>query len=114
MTRVKRGYVAKRRRKSILASTAGACRAYSRLFRPANQQAMKAMVCSHEDRKIRKRDYRSLWIARINAAARQVHLTYSRLIYQLHSADVILNRKMLAQVVVLDQTPFLNLLNTGV
>nr|YP_009258359.1 ribosomal protein L20 [Spirogyra maxima]ANI25310.1 ribosomal protein L20 [Spirogyra maxima] len=106
MTRVKRGYVAKRRRNNILKFTAGSRRAHSRLIRPAIQQRIKALACSHRDRGKRKRNFRKLWIIRMNAASRQHDLNYSQLIHQLYKEKALLNRKILAQLAILDDTIF--------
>lgn len=106
MTRVKRGYVARKRRNGILNITAGSKRAHSRLFRPAQQQAMKSLAYSHRDRNRRKRDFRHLWISRMNAVARQNGTSYSQLVHKLHKTNTILNRKMLAQIAVLDRSTF--------
>ena len=111
MTRVKRGYVARRHRNHILSITAGSQRARSRLFRTANQQAMKSMVSSHRDRGRRKRDLRRLWITRMNAAARKEGLVYSQLIHELYLANVQLNRKTLAQMAVLDHPSFVTVVS---
>ncbi len=102
MTRVKRGNVARKRRKKILKLAKGFRGSHSKLFRTANQQVMKALRNAYRDRKKRKRDFRRLWITRINAAARQNGLSYSQLIGQLKKANIQLNRKMLAQLAVLD------------
>jgi large subunit ribosomal protein L20 len=112
MTRVKRGYVARKRRTRILECAAGFRRAHSRLFRPAKQQVMKALVSSKRDRGRRKRDFRKLWITRINAAVRQQGLSYSRLINQLYKSKISINRKMIAQIAVLDKDGFNGLLNS--
>jgi len=106
MTRVKRGYVAKKRRNNILKFTAGFKRAHSRLIRPAMQQRMKALACSYKDRKKSKRDFRKLWIIRMNAALRQHNLNYSQFIYKSNKTKFLLNRKMLAQVAILDEAFF--------
>jgi large subunit ribosomal protein L20 len=79
MVRVKRGNVARNRRKKILKFAKGFKGAHSRLFRTANQQVMKALVYAYVGRKRRKRDLRRLWVCRVNAAARTQGLTYSRL-----------------------------------
>ncbi|TAF05361.1 MAG: 50S ribosomal protein L20, partial [Nostocales cyanobacterium] len=76
------------------------------LFRTANQQVMKALRSAYRDRKKKKRDFRRLWITRINAASRQQGLSYSQLIGNLKKANVELNRKMLAQLAVLDPDSF--------
>ncbi|MGF1459447.1 MAG: 50S ribosomal protein L20 [Leptolyngbyaceae cyanobacterium] len=106
MARVKRGNVARKRRKKVLKLAKGFRGSHSKLFRTANQQVMKALRYAYRDRRRRKRDFRRLWIARINAAARQQGLSYSRLIGQLKKADIEINRKMLAQMAVLDPAGF--------
>ncbi|MBP5971456.1 MAG: 50S ribosomal protein L20 [Brasilonema octagenarum HA4186-MV1] len=106
MTRVKRGNVARKRRKKILKLAKGFRGSHSTLFRTANQRVMKALRNAYVDRKKRKRDFRRLWITRINAAARQHGLSYSQLIGNLKKADVQLNRKMLAQLAILDPASF--------
>jgi large subunit ribosomal protein L20 len=111
MTRVKRGYVARRRRNNILKFTAGSQGAHSILIRPAIQQHIKALACSHRDRGKRKRDFRKLWIIRMNAASRQHGLTYSQLIHKLYKKKALLNRKMLAQLGILDEKVFSLILN---
>ncbi|MEO1295262.1 MAG: 50S ribosomal protein L20 [Cyanobacteria bacterium J06636_16] len=106
MARVKRGNVARKRRKKILKLAKGFRGSHSKLFRTANQQVMKALRYAYRDRRRRKRDFRRLWITRINAAARLHGLSYSRLIGQLKKADIEINRKMLAQMAVLDPEGF--------
>ncbi len=106
MTRVKRGNVARKRRKKILKLAKGFRGSHSKLFRTANQQVMKALRNAYRDRRRRKRDFRRLRIARINAAARQHGMSYSQLIGNLKKADVQLNRKMLAELAILDPASF--------
>ena len=106
MARVKRGVVAHRRHKKILKQAKGYYGARSRVFRVAFQAVTKAGQYAYRDRRQKKRVFRQLWIARINAAARLNGLSYSRLIGGLKKADVQLNRKMLAQLAVLDPTSF--------
>jgi large subunit ribosomal protein L20 len=106
MTRVKRGNVARKRRKKILKLAKGFRGSHSTLFRTANQQVMKALRSAYRDRKNRKRDFRRLWITRINAAARLHGLSYSQLIGNLKKANIELNRKMLAQMAILDSAAF--------
>ncbi|NJL00632.1 MAG: 50S ribosomal protein L20 [Spirulinaceae cyanobacterium SM2_1_0] len=106
MARVKRGNVARKRRKKILKLAKGFRGSHSRLFRTANQQVMKALRHAYRDRRRRKRDFRRLWIVRINAAARQQGLSYSQLIGKLNQADIQINRKMLAQLAVADPAAF--------
>ncbi|MEM1238426.1 MAG: 50S ribosomal protein L20 [Cyanobacteria bacterium P01_H01_bin.26] len=106
MARVKRGNVARKRRKKILKLAKGYRGSHSKLFRTANQQVMKALRYAYRDRRNRKRDFRRLWITRINAAARLNGTTYSRLIGDLKTANIEINRKMLAQMAVLDPGTF--------
>ncbi len=106
MARVKRGNVARKRRKKILKLAKGFRGSHSKLFRTANQQVMKALRYAYRDRRNRKRDFRRLWITRINAASRMHGLSYSKLISQLKQADIDLNRKVLAQMAVLDPAGF--------
>lgn len=106
MARVKRGNVARKRRKKILQLAKGYKGAHSRLFRIANQQVMKALRYSYVGRKQKKRVFRKLWITRINAASRLNGLSYSRLIYNFKKSNIGLNRKMLSQIAVLDIPTF--------
>ncbi len=106
MTRVKRGNVARKRRKKILKLAKGFRGSHSTIFRTANQQVMKALRNAYRDRRKRKRDFRRLWITRINAAARMHGLSYSKLIGNLKKVDIEINRKMLAQLAVLDPDGF--------
>lgn len=104
--RVKRGNVARKRRKKVLKLAKGFRGSHSRLFKIANQQVMKALRNAYRDRRKRKRDFRRLWIARINAAARQNGVSYSKLMGQMKKADVQINRKMLAQLAATDPSAF--------
>ncbi|WP_198806922.1 50S ribosomal protein L20 [Leptolyngbya sp. BL0902] len=106
MARVKRGNVARKRRNKILKLAKGFRGSHSKLFRTANQQVMKALRYAYRDRRNRKRDFRRLWITRINAAARLHDISYSQLMGQLKKANVEINRKMLAQMAVLDPDGF--------
>ena len=106
--RVKRGNVARKRRNKILRLARGFRGGNGTLFRTANQRVMKALCNAYRDRRRRKRDFRRLWIARINAAARLNGVSYSRLMGGLKKADVRLNRKMLAQLAVVDPGSFTN------
>jgi large subunit ribosomal protein L20 len=106
MSRVKRGNVARKRRKKILKLAKGFRGSHSKLFRTANQQVMKALRNAYRDRRKRKRDFRRLWITRINAAARMNGLSYSKLTHQLKQAEIGLNRKMLAQLAMVDPQAF--------
>ena len=113
MVRVKRGNVARKRRKKILQLAKGYRGAHSRLFRVANQQVMKALRYSYVGRKQKKRMFRRIWITRINAASRVKGLSYSRLIHNFKKSNIELNRKMLAQIAVLDSTTFNELINVS-
>ena len=104
--RVKRGPQAHRRHKKILKITKGQRGTKHRLFRRANEAMLKSLWYSYRDRRNRKRDLRRLWIARINAAARQNGTTYSRLIHGLKQSEIALNRKILADMAVRDPQAF--------
>lgn len=106
MARVKRGVTARARHKKILKQAKGYYGARSRVFRVAKQAVIKAGQYAYRDRKVRKRDFRALWIQRINAAAREHGLSYSRLINGLSRAGVALDRKMLADLAVHDKPAF--------
>ncbi|MCY7324389.1 MAG: 50S ribosomal protein L20 [Phormidesmis sp. CAN_BIN36] len=110
MTRVKRGNVARKRRKKILKLAKGFRGSHSTIFRTANQQVMKALRNAYRDRRKRKRDFRRLWITRINAAARMHGLSYSKLIGNLKKVNIEINRKMLAQLAILDPDGFTKVL----
>lgn len=106
MTRTKGGIVTRRRHKKVLRLTRGMYGSRHRLFRRANEAMLKSLWYAYRDRRVRKRDLRRLWIARINAAARLNGTTYSRLVHGLKQADVRLNRKMLAELAVRDLQAF--------
>lgn len=106
MPRVKRGVTARARHKKIIKLAKGYFGAKSKLFRTANQAVMKSLSYAYRDRRLRKRDYRKLWIARINAAARMNGMSYSRMINGLKRAGVDINRKMLAELAVNDAESF--------
>ena len=106
MTRVKRGNVARKRRKEILQLAEGFRGSSSRIFRTAQQQTMKALRSAYRDRQQRKREYTSLWISRLNAAARSNGISYSNLRHELKKSGILLNRKVLSQVALRDQEAF--------
>ncbi len=106
MTRVKGGTVTRRRHKKIVKSASGYYGTRSRLFRRANEAKLKSLTYAYRDRRNRKRDFRRLWITRINAAARQNGTTYSRLMLAMRSADIQINRKMLSDLAVRDPKAF--------
>lgn len=111
--RVKGGPRLRRRHKKVLQATKGQRGARHRLFRTANQAMMKAGVYQYRDRRNRKRDFRRLWIARINAASRLHGVPYSRFIYGLKAAGVEVDRKMLAEMAVNDANAFSELINVA-
>ncbi len=104
--RVKGGTVTRRRHKKIIKMTKGQWGTRSTLFRRANEAMMKSYWYAYRDRRQRRRDYRRLWIARINAASRLNGLSYSKLIHGLKLAGVELDRKVLADLAVRDATAF--------
>ena len=104
--RVKRGFKARQRRKKVLKLAKGYRGGRSKLFRTAADAVDKALMYAYRDRRAKKRDFRKLWIARINAGARMNDLTYSRLIHGLKQANVELDRKVLAELAVSDPAGF--------
>jgi large subunit ribosomal protein L20 len=106
MPRAKRGFKARRRRNKVLKLAKGFRGARSKLFRSATEAVDRALNYAFRDRKVKKRDFRALWIARINAAARDNGLSYSRLIHGLKQAEIGLDRKILAQLAVSDPKGF--------
>ncbi|ROS01104.1 LSU ribosomal protein L20P [Sinobacterium caligoides] len=106
MPRVKRGVTAHRRHKKILKQAKGYYGARSRVFRVAKQAVIKAGQYAYRDRRQRKRQFRALWITRINAAARANGLNYSRFIAGLKKADIALDRRVLADIAVFDKAAF--------
>lgn len=113
MPRVKSSVVARKRHKKIIRLARGYYGAKSKLYRVAKEQVMKSLFYAYRDRRARKRDFRKLWIARINAAARSNGLTYSRLMNGLRKAGVEINRKMLADLAVNDAQAFVRLVEVA-
>jgi large subunit ribosomal protein L20 len=113
MARVKGGPQGYRRHKKILKLNKGYYGTKSKLFRRANEQYLKSQWYAYRDRRVRKRDLRKLWIARINAAARQNGTTYSKLIHGLRQTEINLNRKMLADLAVREPDVFAEVVNTA-
>jgi large subunit ribosomal protein L20 len=112
MVRVKRGNVARKRRKKILSLAKGFRGTHSKLFRVANAQVIKALKYSYIGRKQKKRQFRKLWITRINAATRSLsEMNYSTFIHNIKKSKIELNRKMLAQLAILDPSTFKELQN---
>lgn len=106
MSRVKRGVVARERHKKVLKKAKGYYGARSRVYRVAKQAVIKAGQYAYRDRRQKKRQFRALWIVRINAAARECGLSYSRLINGLNKAEIEVDRKILAELAVDDKASF--------
>lgn len=106
MPRVTKSLQAKKKHKKVLASTKGHYGARSRLYKTSKQSAIKALQYSFRDRKNRKRNFRSLWISRINAAIREYDMNYSTFINSISSKEILLNRKILSEISVTDRKAF--------
>jgi|TARA_B110000444_G_C18545298_1_gene457679 large subunit ribosomal protein L20 len=106
MPRVTKSVTAKAKHKKVLSATKGHYGARSRLFRTAKQSNIKSLQYAFRDRKNRKRAFRSLWIARINAASRQLGVSYSKLINGLASKNIELDRKVLSDIAINDSATF--------
>jgi large subunit ribosomal protein L20 len=110
MTRVKRGSTSRKRHKKVLTMAKGFRGSASILFRTANQQNMKALRYSYTGRRNKKRNFRRLWITRVNAAIRHYGLNYSEFMHYLKNSSIQLNRKILAQLSICDPEAFLQLI----
>lgn len=108
--RVKRGRATKKRHKKILAYAKGYVGSKSKLYRSSNQAVMKAWRYAYKHRRQKKGEFRSLWISRINAACRELGLTYSKFINALNKSNIKLNRKILADLAVSDKEAFKQLI----
>ncbi len=113
MPRVKGGSVTRQRRKKVIKLAKGYYGSKHILYKVANQQVMKSFMYAYRDRRNKKRDFRRLWITRINAAARMNGLSYSRLMHGLKLAGIEVNRKMLAELAVSDAAAFTELANAA-
>jgi large subunit ribosomal protein L20 len=113
MARVKRGVAAHKRHKRLLAQAAGRRGTRSKLVRPAREALFHALVYAYRDRRDRKRDMRRLWIERINAAAREYGLSYSRFMAGLRTAGVEVDRKILADLAITDRAAFAQMVETA-
>ena len=113
MARVKRSLNSKKKHKKVLKLAKGYYGAKSKLYRPANEAVMRALRSSYAGRKQRKRDFRKLWITRINAAARMNDISYSRFINCLKNANVEIDRKMLADLAMNDEAAFAKLVEVA-
>ena len=113
MPRVTKSLTAKAKHKKVLKSTKGHYGARSRLFRTAKQSSIKSLQYAFRDRKNKKRAFRNLWVARINAASRELNISYSKLINGLNSKNIILNRKILSDIAINDSTTFKEVVKTA-
>lgn len=113
MSRVKRGVTARAQHKKVLKAAKGYRGARSRVFRAAKQAVIKAGQYAYRDRKQKKRDFRALWIVRINAGAREQGLSYSRFIAGLIKAEIAIDRKILADLAITDKAAFGQLIETA-
>ena len=113
MPRVKGGYVTRRRRKAVLKLAKGYYGSKHTLYKTAHEQVMRSLQYAFRDRKARKRDFRKLWIQRINAACQLNGMKYSKFINGLANADVVINRKMLAEMAVNDPEGFKQLVEVA-
>jgi large subunit ribosomal protein L20 len=114
MPRVTKSVTAKSKHKKVLSATKGHYGARSRLYKTAKQSNIKALQYAFRDRKNRKREFRSLWISRINAGARAVGVPYSNFINGLSKNEILLNRKVLADIAVNDAATFEKIVRTAV
>ena len=113
MARVKRAVTARSKRRKVMERASGYKGARSRRYRTAREQTMHSLQYAYRDRRARKGEFRRLWITRINAAARQNGTTYSRLIAGLKAAEVVVDRKMLAEIAVSDPDAFTQLVEVA-
>ena len=114
MPRVTKSVTAKAKHKKVLSATKGHYGARSRLFRTAKQSNIKSLQYAFRDRKNRKRAFRSLWISRINASSRAIGISYSKLINSLAEKNIILNRKMLSEIAISDNSTFKKVVETAI
>ena len=113
MARVKKGMNAHKRHKKVLKQAKGYYGQKSKVFRAANPAVMRGLASAYIGRKLKKRDFRRLWIARINAAARMNDISYSRLMDGLRKSGIVINRKMLSEMAINDEAGFTNLCETA-
>ena len=114
MPRVTKSVTAKAKHKKVLSATKGHYGARSRLYKTAKQSNIKSLQYAFRDRKNRKRDFRSLWISRINAGAKELGIPYSRLINSLTQKNIKLNRKILSEIAISDNPTFKKVVETAI
>ena len=113
MARVKGGTIHHARRKKVLKQAKGYFGSKHRLYKTANEQVMHSLKYAYRDRKQKKRDFRKLWITRINAACRMNNISYSKFINGLNKANVLVNRKMLSEIAISNPAAFTELVNVS-
>ncbi|MDA9611637.1 50S ribosomal protein L20 [Gammaproteobacteria bacterium] len=114
MPRVTKSVTAKAKHKKVLSATKGHYGARSRLFKTAKQSNIKSLQYAFRDRKNRKRAFRSLWIARINAGSRELGVSYSKLINALSNKEILIDRKILSEIAISDQSTFKKVVETAI
>ena len=114
MPRVTKSVTARAKHKKILSATKGHYGARSRLYKTAKQSNIKSMQYAFRDRKNKKRAFRALWVARINAGSRELNITYSHLINSLNQKNILLNRKILSELAVSDNPTFKKVVETAI
>tara|TARA_B100001057_G_C22579668_1_gene844528 strand:- start:179 stop:526 length:348 start_codon:yes stop_codon:yes gene_type:complete len=114
MPRVTKSVTAKAKHKKVLSSTKGHYGARSRLFKTAKQSNIKALQYAFRDRKNKKRAFRTLWIARINAGSRELNISYSKLMNSLTKKNIILDRKILSDLAISDNSTFKKVVETAI
>ena len=114
MPRVTKSITAKAKHKKVLSATKGHYGARSRLFKTAKQSNIKSLQYAFRDRKNRKRAFRSLWVARINAGARELGVSYSKLIAGLSKKEILIDRKILSDLAINDQATFKKVVETAI
>ena len=113
MVRVTKAKIAKKRHKKVLSSTKGHYGARSRLYKTAKQSHIKALQYAFRDRKNKKRSFRNIWIARINAASRDLGVPYSKLISGLSKKNIVIDRKILSELAINDASTFEKIVKTA-
>tara|TARA_B100001287_G_C22327312_1_gene364515 strand:+ start:135 stop:482 length:348 start_codon:yes stop_codon:yes gene_type:complete len=114
MPRVTKSVTAKSKHRKVLSATKGHYGARSRLYKTAKQSHIKSLQYAFRDRKNKKRSFRSLWIARINAGSRDLGITYSKLTHALDSKNIVLNRKVLSEIAISDKSTFEKIVNLAI
>ncbi len=114
MPRVKRGILTKKRHKRVLKAAKGYYGARSRLFKSANEAVNRGLNYAYRDRKVKKREFRGMWIVRINAACRENGISYSKFINALNKKGIDLNRKVLSEIALSDPSAFANIVKDAI